>query len=406
MKRLVILLIPFMVLCNASAQQNDNTAYNEAMSRRDYQSAIHIMANILKDKNLRNFENYYKRAFAYYNLGNLIYAIADCTSALSCDPYNSKAYYLRGKSKLEFGDPTYIKDLRQGGSEGLALLTKRTEATNESIYNSNNIYANIISDVDIDIPVSTSGVNSKTFVLILSNENYSESNVSRVYFANKDGETFKQYCIKTLSIPEDNIHMKIDATRNQMRSEIKWLQNVSEAFGKNANIIVYYSGHGMPDETSQKAYLLPSDGIANDPESAYSLSSLYKQLGSMDVNSVVVFLDACFSGSQRNGEMLTASKGVAIKPKDEVLDGRVIVMAASQGDETAYTYNEKGHGLFTYFLLKKLQESKGNISLYDLSQFIVSNVRQVSIIKNKRNQTPVVSAAANLHDIWGNLKLK
>lgn len=406
MKRLIILFIPFMVLCNASAQQNDNTAYNEAMSRRDYQSAIHIMANILKDKNLRNFENYYKRAFAYYNLGNLIYAIADCTSALSCDPYNSKAYYLRGKSKLEFGDPTYIKDLRQGGSEGLALLTKRTEATNESIDNSNNIYANIISDVDINIPVSTSGVNSKTFVLILSNEIYSESNVSRVYFANKDGETFKQYCIKTLSIPEDNIHMKIDATRNQMRSEIKWLQNVSEAFGKNANIIVYYSGHGMPDETSQKAYLLPSDGIANDPESAYSLSSLYKQLGSMDVNSVVVFLDACFSGAQRNGEMLTASKGVAIKPKDEVLDGRVIVMSASQGDETAYTYNEKGHGLFTYFLLKKLQESKGNISLYDLSQFIVRNVRQVSIIKNKRNQTPVVSASANLHDIWGNLKLK
>ena len=160
MKRLVILFILFMVLCNASAQQNDNTAYNEAISRRDYQSAIHIMANILKDKNLRNFENYYKRAFAYYNLGNFIYAIADCTSALSCDPYNSKAYYLRGNSKLEFGDPTYIKDLRQGGSEGLALLTKRTEATNESIYNSNNIYANIISDVDIDIPVSTSGVNS------------------------------------------------------------------------------------------------------------------------------------------------------------------------------------------------------------------------------------------------------
>ena len=95
MKRLVILFIPFMVLCNASAQQNDNTAYNEAMSRRDYQSAIHIMANILKDKNLRNFENYYKRSFAYYNLVNLIYAITECTSALSCDPYNSKAYYLR-----------------------------------------------------------------------------------------------------------------------------------------------------------------------------------------------------------------------------------------------------------------------------------------------------------------------
>lgn len=406
MKRFVLFLMPFMILCNASAQQNDNTAYDGAMSRREYQRAVNIMANILKDNNFRTCENYYKRALAYYNAGNLIYAIADCTSALSHDPYNSKAYYLRGKSKLEFGDPTYIKDLRQGGSEGLALLEKQNNATNEAIDNYSNIYANIISDVDVNIPVSTLGVNSKTFVLIFSNENYSESNISKVNFANKDGETFKQYCIKTLGVPEENIHMKIDATRNQMRSEIKWLKNVSEAFGKDANIIVYYSGHGMPDEISQKAYLLPSDGIANDPESAYSLNSLYRQLGSMDVNRVVVFLDACFSGSQRNGGMLTASKGVAIKPKEEILDGRVIVMSASQGDETAYPYNEKGHGLFTYFLLKKLQESKGNINLYDLSQFIVNNVRQVSIVKNKKNQTPVVSASAKLNNIWRNLKLK
>ena len=37
-----------MVVCNALAQRSDNATYNEAMSRREYQSAIIIMANVLK----------------------------------------------------------------------------------------------------------------------------------------------------------------------------------------------------------------------------------------------------------------------------------------------------------------------------------------------------------------------
>lgn len=52
MKRIILVLMPCMVLCNALAQQNDNATYNEAMSRRDYQSAINIMANVLKEKNV------------------------------------------------------------------------------------------------------------------------------------------------------------------------------------------------------------------------------------------------------------------------------------------------------------------------------------------------------------------
>ena len=39
----------------------------------------------------------------------------------------------------------------------------------------------------------------------------------------------------------------------------------------------------------------------------------------------------------------------------------------------------KKHGLFTYFLLKKLQESKGSISYNDLFEFIEKIVRLKSI---------------------------
>lgn len=401
---LLLIFFVYTSFCCLNAQQNNLSSYNSAMSNKYYEGAVTIMTNIMEDQSLRNSENYYKRALAYSMCGKYTYAIADCTSSLICDSNNSKAYFLRGKCKLEFGDPTYVGDLRLGGDDGIALL-KKQNINNEYIEEENQ-YASITSDVDINIPGSSPNTRNRTFVLIFSNERYTENDISSVSFARRDGEIFGKYCIQTLGIPEENIHIKFDATKNQMRSEIKWIRSIADAFGEEANVIFYYSGHGMPDEESRKAYLLPSDGIANDPESAYSLSSLYTQLGSLHVKSVVVFLDACFSGSSRNGEMMMASRGVAIRPKEEALNGRLVVFSASQGDETAYQYNEKGHGLFTYFLLKKMQESNGNTTLYDLGQYIVNNVRQTSVLRNKKKQTPAVCVSSALDNIWENWKLK
>lgn len=393
-------------MCNVIAisvySQSDMQVYETKMNQKEYQQAVYAITKVLKDKSQRSADAYFKRAKAYAALGNNVYAVADCTSALSFEPNYSKAFFLRGKCKFEIGDPTYLADMQNCGKEGIEYLKSKKV----NVKNPPKTYVNINSDVDTNIPSVSFNTNNNTFVLIISNENYLEQNISSANFANKDGETFKQYCIKTLGIPEKNIHIRHDATRNQMRSEVKWMQNVAHVFGEKANMIVYYSGHGMPDEVSRKAYLLPADGIANDPESAYSLSSLYEQLGSMEVNNVIVLLDACFSGSQRNGEMLTSSKGIAIKPKAEVLKGKVVVLSASQGDETAYPYEEKGHGLFTYFLLKKMQESKGDTTLEELGDYIISHVSQTAIIKNGKNQIPTVNTSTTLLNTWRNIKLK
>ena len=89
-------------------------------------------------------------------------------------------------------------------------------------------------------------------------------------------------------------------------------------------------------------------------------------LSAAPAESVTVFLDACFSGTKRESGMLASARGVAIKVRDEVPQGKLVVFTAAQGDETAYQYAEKGHGMFTYFLLKKLQESKGDVTLGEL----------------------------------------
>lgn len=322
---------------------------------------------------------------------------------MNYSPTNQEYFLLRARCKQKLNDPTYVADAQNAGEAGLALLG-HTSNPSQTLASASQPVRRKASDVDINIPQSNLK-NTNTFVLIFGIENYLESDISKVDFALNDGAKFKEYCMRTLGIPEQNIHYRSDATRNQIRSEIKWARNISEAYGQDANLVVYYSGHGMPDERSKKAYLLPSDGIANDPESGYALATLYEELGQLNFKSSLVLLDACFSGTKRNGDMLTASKGVAIKPANEELFGNVAVLSATQGDDTAYPDEENGHGLFTYYLLKKIQETKGNVTIAELSDYISTNVRRASVVRNTKMQSPTVNYSSESSINLGNINL-
>jgi len=260
-----------------------------------------------------------------------------------------------------------------------------------------------LSDVAANIPV-TGAKNDKAFAVIIANEKYRRE--SQVVFAKNDGEIFKKYCIQTLGLPDKNVHIVTDATLNDIRGEINWLSKVADAFEGDANIIFYYAGHGIPDESSRSAYLLPVDGYGSDVTTAYQLDDLYSKLGGLSAKSVIVFLDACFSGAQRSGEMLASARGVRIVSKSGTPTGNMVVLSAAQGDETAYPYLEKGHGMFTYFLLKKMQETKGDVTLGELSDYVTTNVRQQSIVVNQKSQTPTVTPSASLSDKWRGMKLR
>ena len=258
-------------------------------------------------------------------------------------------------------------------------------------------------DVDMNIP-TTSKKNENTFVVVIANEEYNTE--SKVRYAINDGRIFKEYCTNTLGVPETNIHYIENATLNNMRSEINWLGRVASVYEGDARIIVYYAGHGIPDEATGSAYLLPVDGVGTDVQTGYSLKSFYAELGKMSAQNVTVFMDACFSGSQRGEGMLASSRGVAIKAKEETPMGNLVVFSATQGDETAFPYDEKGHGLFTYFLLKKLQESKGDVTYEELGTYLKKQVSRHAIVVNNKPQTPSMSSSAVLTGKLKSMKLK
>ena len=253
------------------------------------------------------------------------------------------------------------------------------------------------SDVDQNIPEAPV-TNTNTFAIIIANENYLKE--TPVQYALNDGEMFKTYCQKVLGLPEDNIHYTEDATLNMILAEVDWIAKVAKAYNGEASLIVYYAGHGIPDEASGSSYLLPVDGIGNNLRTGYSLAELYKTLGALPAKSVTVFMDACFSGAKRGEGMLASARGVAIKAKPEAPKGNMVVFSAAQGDETAYPYEDKGHGLFTYFLLKKLQETKGQVSLGELAQYVQQQVSRRSIVTNGKSQTPCVTPSESVVGTW------
>ena len=114
----------------------------------------------------------------------------------------------------------------------------------------------------------------------------------------------------------------------------------------------------------------------------------------------------CFSGSKREQGMLASARGVALKPKKEDPRGNMVVFSAATDDETAFPYEQKGHGLFTYYLLKKLQESKGNASLGELSTYITENVKRQSVVINRKVHTPTATPSTSLVNEWTDMRLK
>lgn len=257
-------------------------------------------------------------------------------------------------------------------------------------------------DVDINIPIANN-MSNLTFAVIISNEKYQME--KPVQYAENDGKIFTEYCKKALGLPEKNVHFITNATLNNIKHEIKWLQDVIAVYNGDAKVIFYYAGHGIPDEQNKSAYLLPIDGYGSDVTTGYALEDLYKALGCLPSKAVTVFLDACFSGAKRDGDMLASARGVAIKVKQNNPTGNMVVFTAAQGDETAYPYKEEGHGLFTYYLLKKLQETKGDVTLGELGDYIKTQVERQSIVTNGKLQSPAILSASSIGNSWKEWKL-
>ncbi|MBI5218253.1 MAG: caspase family protein [Bacteroidia bacterium] len=300
----------------------------------------------------------------------------------------------------------YGQLVSKGGNPDNYTVKSNNEKSNlneKPNYSAQNSPAEIF-DVDKNIPVAPKK-NPYRFALVIGNEDYSSfqkdlNSEMNVAFAVNDASVFKEYCVKTLGIPEENVTLLLNAKAMEMNRAIKKINLLAKNSAGKAEIIFYYAGHGFPDEVSKEPYLMPVDVSGAELDFAIKLNELYRQLTEYPAQKITVFLDACFSGGARNQGLL-AARGVKIKPKEDPLNnGKMIVFAASSGDQSSLPYKEKKHGIFTYFLLKKFMDTKGQMTYKELSDYLAEQVGLKSVMINNKEQNPQTNVSSEAKDVW------
>ena len=248
-------------------------------------------------------------------------------------------------------------------------------------------------DVEMNIP-KTGMKNNDAIAVIFGVENY--KNVSTVTFAKRDATYIKEYFEKVLGIPGNRIYFKTDddvgkAEFDKVFSKDGWLdKRVKE--GKT-DLYIYYAGHGAPDIKKNKAYLIPYDGDPNyASQTGYEMDELYEQLGSLGARSTTVFLDACFTGANRESEILLAGARPVFMEVDVSATRDVTVFSAAGGKEISSAWPEKKHGLFSYYLMKGMRgdadvNGDKKITVGELGNYVKENVSDMAGMLD-REQTP------------------
>jgi hypothetical protein len=236
----------------------------------------------------------------------------------------------------------------------------------------------------------------KDWGLIIGIEDYHR--LPKVEFARKDALIVRDYFIRVLGVPEENIITLIDDDATKARIEGYLKKFIPANAGKDTTLYVYFAGHGMPGTKQGEPYLVPYDADTRFIEqTGYKLISFYQDIYKLELKRVYVFLDSCFSGvASRAAEMLVKGTRPALIHVEKVRppSSSIISLNATSTNETSHAFEEKGHGLFTYYLLRGLKgeadsDDDGWTSIKELYGYVRNNVRRVSR-RLDSEQTPVI----------------
>jgi TPR repeat protein len=237
---------------------------------------------------------------------------------------------------------------------------------------------------DIDELPAPRAARPHAVAVVIGVERYREA-LPKADFAAADARLAAEYFKRVLGVSEENLALLVDerATKSDFDKYLEqWLPNHAD---KESDVFVFFSGHGSPDPSKGDAYLVPFDG---DPtyikQTGYSVKRLYAQLGKLPVKSVTVAMDSCFSGAGGRSVLAKGARPL-VTLKTDAVPARVTVIAASAGDQISNSYQEQGHGLFTYFLLKGLKEKGDFKSAYD---YLGPEVSRTARRKYNSDQTP------------------
>ncbi|MBU1056380.1 MAG: caspase family protein [Proteobacteria bacterium] len=307
--------------------------------------------------------------------------------AVSINGCNAAVWFDQKESAVMFAQLLYT--LKHKAAE-VKIAQKLPVTTATSVGDNKKM---IKSDVDI-LPEKKSTPNKHAYAIVIGIERYRQQ-LPKAAFAENDARIVSAYLTQVMGYPEENVVTLLNdrALKSDMEKYFeKWLSNNVE---KDGTVFVYFSGHGAPNPRTGDAYLVPYDG---DPsfidQTGYSLKNMYEALGKLPARKIIVALDSCFSGAGGRSVLAEGARPLVMNlQKSFNVHKNMMILAAASGDQISSTYKAKGHGLFTYFMLKGIKyedviNPDGSIEITDLYNYIKPQVERIARKQFNNEQTP------------------
>ena len=255
--------------------------------------------------------------------------------------------------------------------------------------------------VDVNKNIPTSGTKKPDAIaVVIGNKNY-QNNIHDVEYALRDADYVKKYLVSLLGYEHSNIIYKQDAKQSDFNiifgDSNNYKGKLYDWVKKGSEVFIYYSGHGVPSIKSGQAFLVPVDANVNYIQNTgYRLETFYNNIKKIPAGKITVVLDACFSGNSSKGMLIKAVSPAGLESASPVasVKNSLIFSSTSKG-EVSHWFEEKRHGLFTYFFLKGLQgaadkDKNREITVRELKDYLKDNVSYRARRMRGGKQNPVI----------------
>lgn len=274
-------------------------------------------------------------------------------------------------------------------------LRRPLGATRELIVKGKALPASVAAAAAAERPKSRGAARADAYAVVLGAEDYPKA--ARVSHARRDAGAFRQFAVDVLGVPDDANHLfYLDegVTLAELRKAFSPNGWLARRVGPESDVFVFYAGHGAPSLDGKGAYLVPQDGDPNYAmETGFLVDDMLKALNGSKARSATVWLDACFSGADRESRPLLAdARPLMLKADVQVPDGKVSLFSAASGAQVSSAYPAKSHGLFTWFSLRGLDgeadaDKNGSLTAGELADFVAKSVSKTAGSLD-REQTP------------------
>jgi hypothetical protein len=186
----------------------------------------------------------------------------------------------------------------------------------------------------------------------------------------------------------------LDPTRDQItRALNEYRRNLDE----NANLLIYYAGHGIYDKLADKAYWMPVDAENDDNSHWIMADDITTELKVIPARHVLIISDSCYSGGLNRGIAPVATRQERDRFLEKMIQGKSRTLMASGALEPVSDSGGGGHSVFTGALLQALTNTTDSVFP---AEGVFDEYIQVSVA-GRSDQTPQYSPVRNSGHDYG-----